>query len=53
MSFLVFLTAFVLIISAAVFVILNRMPFPPILIWSAKMIVVLVAVVTIYVTMRQ
>lgn len=47
MSFPLFLTLFVAAIVFVAFAIIDRMPFPPMAIWAGKMIVILVAGLTI------
>ncbi|WP_161808099.1 hypothetical protein [Mesorhizobium sp. 1M-11] len=48
MSFPLFLVVFTTAISSAAIAIMGRMPFPPLLIWVGRMIVILVAGATIY-----
>jgi len=47
MSFALFLALFVAAVVAVAFAIIDRMPFPPMAIWAVKMIVMLVAGLTI------
>ncbi|MCG7507989.1 hypothetical protein [Mesorhizobium retamae] len=48
MSFTLFLAVFTAAICAVGIAIMGRMPFPPLLIWAGRMIVILVAGATIY-----
>ena len=48
MGFPIFLTGFAMIVTVAAVAIIGRMPFPPLLLWAARMIVLLIAGITIY-----
>lgn len=48
MSFGAFLVSFTVLIAGITIAVIGKMPFPPLLIWAGRMIVVLVAGATIY-----
>lgn len=53
MSFRLLISVFVAAIMFVVFAILDRLPFPPMVIWVAKMVVVLVAGLSILLTIDK
>lgn len=53
MSFTLLMCVFVAAVMFVVFAILDRLPFPPMVIWGAKMVVLLVSGLSILLTIGQ